>query len=267
MLNAAGIDRSTGLGTFCFGVAFLFIAAVRAASGGGVGWQALVRWTARAARRREHGPAGVGGLVVPIVLVGFGVLLVFEASSGPKGDAEVAAALGLAAGAAATASIATVDDPRSGELVVGDDERRSEQDRVAVRAVGDARCPSRRSTPRSRPRARTTASVTRAARGNGARVSRSATSSSPTIRPAAADLADAAGGRRADRRGAPASRSPLRALAVDQVLVAQDPQDLAGDGRPDRRVRVREAVDEAGARRGDRRRGPSPDAATNPNGQ
>ena len=38
MLNAAGIDVD-GLGTFCFGLAFLFIGAVRAFSGGGIGWQ------------------------------------------------------------------------------------------------------------------------------------------------------------------------------------------------------------------------------------
>ena len=38
MLNAAGVDID-GLGTFCFGLAFLFIGAVRAFSGGGIGWQ------------------------------------------------------------------------------------------------------------------------------------------------------------------------------------------------------------------------------------
>src|SRR6187551_464525 len=38
LLNAAGIEAN-GLGTFCLGIAFLFIAAVRAASGGGFGWQ------------------------------------------------------------------------------------------------------------------------------------------------------------------------------------------------------------------------------------
>ena len=39
VLTDAGLALE-GLGTFCFGVAFLFIAAVRAASGGGIGWQA-----------------------------------------------------------------------------------------------------------------------------------------------------------------------------------------------------------------------------------
>ena len=39
VLTDAGLSLD-GLGTFCFGVAFLFIAAVRAASGGGLGWQA-----------------------------------------------------------------------------------------------------------------------------------------------------------------------------------------------------------------------------------
>ena len=38
LLNAAGIDAE-GLSTFSFGIAFLFIAVVRAVSGGGWGWQ------------------------------------------------------------------------------------------------------------------------------------------------------------------------------------------------------------------------------------
>ena len=38
LLNAAGVDAN-GLTTFSLGVAFLFIAMVRLATGGGVGWQ------------------------------------------------------------------------------------------------------------------------------------------------------------------------------------------------------------------------------------
>ena len=38
VLSAAGVDVD-GLGTFCFGLAFLFIGAVRAFSGGGIGWR------------------------------------------------------------------------------------------------------------------------------------------------------------------------------------------------------------------------------------
>ena len=45
---------------------------------------------------------------------------------------------------------------------------------------------------------------------------------------------------------------PLRRARLDQVLVAQDAQDLARDRRPDRRVGEREPVDEPGPRRGHR---------------
>ena len=60
LLNAAGIDRN-GLSTFSFGVAFLFIAAVRAFSGGGWGWQsgwvACWRWSVPSTSPGRHSPA------------------------------------------------------------------------------------------------------------------------------------------------------------------------------------------------------------------
>ena len=57
VLNAAGIDVD-GLGTFCFGVAFLFIAVVRARQRRRLGLAAPVRRPARAPRRREHDQPG-----------------------------------------------------------------------------------------------------------------------------------------------------------------------------------------------------------------
>ena len=57
----------------------------------------------------------------------------------------------------------------------------------------------------------------------------------------------------------------LRGARLDQVLVLEDPQDLAGDRRADGVVRVREPVDEA--RRRARTSATAPDAATNPNGK
>src|SRR5262245_25652329 len=42
LLAAAGIVEGGGVGTFCLGVAFLFIAAVRWVARGGVGWQAAL---------------------------------------------------------------------------------------------------------------------------------------------------------------------------------------------------------------------------------
>jgi hypothetical protein len=74
VLNAAGIDVD-GLGTFSFGVAFLFVAAVRAASGGGWGWQAIFGGLLALLGVVNMTSPDVGGLFVPIALVGLGLLL------------------------------------------------------------------------------------------------------------------------------------------------------------------------------------------------
>src|ERR1044072_7528709 len=75
LLNAAGIEAN-GLTTFSLGMAFLFIAAVRLATGGGVGWQswcdALV--AVRGGAEAAHAP--VGGYILPLVLVGLGIVLI-----------------------------------------------------------------------------------------------------------------------------------------------------------------------------------------------
>jgi hypothetical protein len=76
VLTEAGLDLD-GLGTFCFGIAFLFIAAVRAASGGGIGWQAWFGGLLALLGGVNLVSPQVGGLVVPIVLVALGVMLVF----------------------------------------------------------------------------------------------------------------------------------------------------------------------------------------------
>ena len=77
VLTDAGLDLD-GLGTFCFGVAFLFIAAVRAASGGGFGWQAwfggllaLLGGVNMLSADRS------AGLIVAVTLVAIGAVLVF----------------------------------------------------------------------------------------------------------------------------------------------------------------------------------------------
>ncbi len=77
VLNALGIEAD-GLGTFSLGVAFLFIAAVRAASGGGWGWQvwfggllALVGLVAISS------PTGAS-LIVPVLLVTLGAALLLR---------------------------------------------------------------------------------------------------------------------------------------------------------------------------------------------
>jgi hypothetical protein len=76
VLTDAGLDLD-GLGTFCFGLAFLFIAAVRAASGGGIGWQAWFGGLLALLGGVNLVSPQVGGLIVPIALVALGVVLVF----------------------------------------------------------------------------------------------------------------------------------------------------------------------------------------------
>ena len=76
VLTDAGLTLD-GLGTFCFGVAFLFIAAVRAASGGGLGWQAWFGGLLALLGGVNMLSPQVGGLVVPLALVALGAALVF----------------------------------------------------------------------------------------------------------------------------------------------------------------------------------------------
>jgi hypothetical protein len=77
VLNAAGIDAD-GLGTFCFGVAFLFIGAVRTASGGGIGWQLWFGGLLAIIGGASMTSPTIGGLLVPIVLIGIGGLLLLR---------------------------------------------------------------------------------------------------------------------------------------------------------------------------------------------
>jgi hypothetical protein len=84
VLSEAGLDVD-GLGTFCFGVAFLFIAAVRAASGGGIGWQAWFGGLLALLGGVNMLSPEVGGLIVPIALVAIGAALVFGGAFGGGG--------------------------------------------------------------------------------------------------------------------------------------------------------------------------------------
>lgn len=74
VINAAGYDAD-GLGSFCFGVAFLGIAAVRAASSGGWGWQAIFGGLLALLGGVNMLTPDVGGLVVPVALILAGVVL------------------------------------------------------------------------------------------------------------------------------------------------------------------------------------------------
>jgi len=81
LLNSAGVEAN-GLSTFSFGIAFLFIAVVRMASGGGVGWQLWFGGLLALLGGVNIANASLGGLIVPIALVGLGTVLVLRGATG-----------------------------------------------------------------------------------------------------------------------------------------------------------------------------------------
>ena len=83
VINAAGFDVD-GLGTFCFGVAFLFIAAVRLANGGGIGWQAVFGGLLVLLGGVNMLTPEVGGLILPVLLVALGIALIFGGGLGGR---------------------------------------------------------------------------------------------------------------------------------------------------------------------------------------
>jgi hypothetical protein len=79
LVEAAGF-RADGLTTFALGVAFLFIAAVRAAGGGGLGWQAWLAGLLLIVGGASITSPTIGGLILPAILVVLGVLLLMRSS-------------------------------------------------------------------------------------------------------------------------------------------------------------------------------------------
>ena len=79
LLNAAGVEAN-GLGTFSLGVAFLFIATVRAVSGGGPGWQLWFGGLLALVGGANIAGASFAGLLLPIFLVAIGLLLIVRGS-------------------------------------------------------------------------------------------------------------------------------------------------------------------------------------------
>ena len=80
VLNAAGVDID-GLGTFCFGIAFLFIGAVRAFSGGGIGWQVWFGGLLALLGGVNMLSPDVGGLILPLLIIGIGAVLLIGSLS------------------------------------------------------------------------------------------------------------------------------------------------------------------------------------------
>ena len=80
LLAAANVVEGPGVGTLCLGIAFLFIAAVRAASGAGWGWQAGLGVILTAIGGSSIAVPEFNELVWPILLVVLGGILLLRAS-------------------------------------------------------------------------------------------------------------------------------------------------------------------------------------------
>lgn len=81
LLAAANVVEGPGVGTFCLGIAFLFIAAVRASSGAGWGWQAGLGAILAAIGASSLALPNLSSLLWPIVLVVLGGVLLLRAAS------------------------------------------------------------------------------------------------------------------------------------------------------------------------------------------
>jgi len=75
LLNAAHVEAE-GLSTFSFGIAFLFIALVRLASGGGWGWQLWFGGLLALLGAVSIAGGSFGPYVVPVLLVALGLLMI-----------------------------------------------------------------------------------------------------------------------------------------------------------------------------------------------
>jgi hypothetical protein len=81
LLAAGKIVEGPGVGTLCLGVAFLFIALVRASSGAGWGWQAGLGAILLAIGASTVAIPGFSDLVWPILLVVLGVILLTRSAA------------------------------------------------------------------------------------------------------------------------------------------------------------------------------------------
>lgn len=75
LVRSLGVAVGSGFGTFCFGLAFLFVALVRVTRGGGVGWQAIIGIILVALGGAELALPNLASLILPILLVAVGVVL------------------------------------------------------------------------------------------------------------------------------------------------------------------------------------------------
>lgn len=74
-LRGLGFDIGAGWGTLTFGVAFLFVALVGAARGGGWGWQVVVGAVLLALGASEVAVPNLASIVLPVLLIVVGIAL------------------------------------------------------------------------------------------------------------------------------------------------------------------------------------------------
>jgi hypothetical protein len=75
VLASLNYPPPSGVGTVAYGVAFLFIAFVRATRGGGIGWQAVIGIILVALGTSELALPGLTAYIIPILLLVVGVML------------------------------------------------------------------------------------------------------------------------------------------------------------------------------------------------
>ena len=75
LLESLNYPPPSGLGTLCYGVAFLFVAFVRATRGGGIGWQAVIGVILVALGGSEMALPGLTAYILPILLLAVGLML------------------------------------------------------------------------------------------------------------------------------------------------------------------------------------------------
>jgi hypothetical protein len=77
-VEGLGYPLGEGWGTFFFGLAFLFVAAVRAWRGGGWGWQALFGAVLVVVGASRFAVPDLAAIALPAILVAIGLLLLFR---------------------------------------------------------------------------------------------------------------------------------------------------------------------------------------------
>jgi hypothetical protein len=75
LVEGIGYNSPPGLGTLCYGLAFLFIAAVRVQRAGGLGWQAILGGALVLLGASELALPTAADLILPVVLVILGLVL------------------------------------------------------------------------------------------------------------------------------------------------------------------------------------------------